>query len=988
METLPDEKLSLYWQQEYANEWQRHFESTQNKKLLLQQVLHHLPHDLGRLEFLEDMPGERFIVLITYDENSEDGRENAAQIFFTLAETRSIIFFGQEAAWREVELEWLRVFPDKEILKRVAKDKFDSFDFAPLEYAALICEKAITLWGIEDEKLYKDAVKAHNDASPQYSDIIRRRVPVMFENLLLKMSELGVTIAGASVTDYTFSAGREWLREKHIGHAGIRASSSGRSMRWDVDAAIRGEVVDPFRKILEESMGGAEASISEETTAETKPLIDREKSLAFSLEQRVEALKETDRRLNKNWLRRFGELGVLPAETAFDWTLAAAVWGDPMQNPDLTDSTLEALYHHAILARDPRTGRYYVYPGVYAHVPSQSAAGLETARDRYRAYVINLAEQFQYLPLRAQNALVPDWSHLQFVGHDLAKSVEKLLGNLEPLAEAEPASLPAPGELTEVDRHLLVTASDFAAAIRRYVAIHRNIGESGRLWLKLGLVSARMLHQQYRIALFLNDLGAWHIWRSQYQVGRCYLEQALTIRREMGDRAGEGETLNNLGSSCMLARQPEQALELLEQALVIMREDSDRTGEATTLLNLAAVYSSMKQPERSRELLEQALAISREIGQRANEALILMNLGWLLHNDLRHAADGISSVQQAAHILEAYCLPQTAGGQTPEQLRALLATMRLGCRGYLGNLVARVFSMSLLSLKRLTKTNADKVIYKEFKGSVNAWVVSTLTWLPLLLMVLGHSLGTMPTTILGIGFNRLLLGGLILVWVGQGLSGTKLYNRTKQDTLHLAGLMAFVMAGAVVYSLASDLALSLSGGILVGGAVGLAMGMAGGLTRDVKRDPISILVIGLAAVLAVTVGGITTFSLEGDLIRAIAGVVAFLITFVVAYFVMFVVLVFVVGTIVAIGVGLGLGGVAAIGLLSGTVVSLISGMASGVAVGLAYVLAITVASIMQKQIEGQRLSWLSKGILLIALPLSYGVLAWIYLLRGWSMLGQ
>ncbi len=144
----------------------------------------------------------------------------------------------------------------------------------------------------------------------------------------------------------------------------------------------------------------------------------------------------------------------------------------------------------------------------------------------------------------------------------------------------------------------------------------------------------------------------------------------------MGDQAGEAATLADMGLAHMTNEQTELALAEYKQALDIMSEIGERDGEARTRVRMATLYRSTNQPAQALELLEQALQVSREQGNEANEAFALADSGSLLHDDLNQSVEGISRIKQAIVLFKTYHLSQTLGGQTRDQLQALLAEMQ------------------------------------------------------------------------------------------------------------------------------------------------------------------------------------------------------------------------------------------------------------------------------------------------------------------------
>jgi len=236
--------LPSFWKQpEYTNAWRLYVESMKDKRLLLNLVLRHLPEKLGYVDFLQEFSDELFIVLFSHDLENEVSKVNEARVLSILAETGTIKFFGAEGGAGKLYIELYREVPDAAdpFIRRNAAMEFmqKKFLFAPIEYVAITSKNPILVWGIEDEELYLTALNKHNARTSDYWDVIERRLPILFKNLFAKMRELDITIAGMNVSPYNFYRGHDWLLEKQITHAGVFASSVGRSRRGWLDKQLR-----------------------------------------------------------------------------------------------------------------------------------------------------------------------------------------------------------------------------------------------------------------------------------------------------------------------------------------------------------------------------------------------------------------------------------------------------------------------------------------------------------------------------------------------------------------------------------------------------------------------------------------------------------------------------------------------------------------------------------------------------------------------------
>lgn len=528
MDILSNEELSRYWNDiDATNEWLNRFRSEKNKVRLLEQVLAHVPNELGGLEYMETAHGGPFIILVTYDEESDGARENAAKIFSVFANTGAISFFATEAAWGLLQLDWIKVFPDKDILREVALSYFKSFTFAPVEFAAVTSPEPVVVWGIEDEALYKNAVDKHNSGAANYSKVLEQRVPVLFKNLLTQMQKQRHSVACASVTNYNFWEGHTLLGKRRIAHAGITATSSGKSIRYRLEPSLKGQIIDKSKEQLKE-VYEAHPQLRKQDTG-----IDRQVSLKLSPQKKFELLLENDRRFSTDWTRRCNDLSILHLGASFDWALAFTLWGDSNDQAQRTHLALEALYNHNILKYDIATGRYSFSPKVYALVSSRQSEAASVVLDRYRAYIIFLLRQYKHLPFDKWKRLDLDKPHIYHVGDNLVENEGTILGDIRAMARPEINMPLSSYPLSEPVQSLLKVAKDFAIAVCTYISYHPETEQKGLRWLEAGLISARALKQQHSTALLLAELGKWHKDRGDLTMASEYTQCADLLHQEL-----------------------------------------------------------------------------------------------------------------------------------------------------------------------------------------------------------------------------------------------------------------------------------------------------------------------------------------------------------------------------------------------------------------------------------------------------------------------
>src|SRR5690349_7596292 len=102
------------------NAWRLAFEVEEHRLPLLKKILGFLPPDWGQVQFLENLPGKRFIVLFTCDEENDGARRNQTRTLYVLATTGAITFFGTEGGTGDIDLARFRSYEDQEAVRKVA----------------------------------------------------------------------------------------------------------------------------------------------------------------------------------------------------------------------------------------------------------------------------------------------------------------------------------------------------------------------------------------------------------------------------------------------------------------------------------------------------------------------------------------------------------------------------------------------------------------------------------------------------------------------------------------------------------------------------------------------------------------------------------------------------------------------------------------------------------------------------------------------------
>jgi len=224
--------------------WRMCFETDEEKIYLLEKALPLLPEELGEIKFSENFSSDKYIVLFTHDIENLGAIRNEANILSCLSECQSLTFYGIEGSTGAFIDKRYRGLSDKDALIETSEFLLNKFIISPIEYTMLTCRAPLMCWGIEDESVYMDVVKKYRANSGDYWTAVQLRSPILFKNLLTKMEELKINIAGICLTDYNFNFGHKWLIDNKLTHIGISANSSGKSKVGLLDKKLRGEPYD------------------------------------------------------------------------------------------------------------------------------------------------------------------------------------------------------------------------------------------------------------------------------------------------------------------------------------------------------------------------------------------------------------------------------------------------------------------------------------------------------------------------------------------------------------------------------------------------------------------------------------------------------------------------------------------------------------------------------------------------------------------------
>lgn len=420
------------------------------------------------------------------------------------------------------------------------------------------------------------------------------------------------------------------------------------------------------------------------------------------------ALALTYNIMSQDLRRRFRVLGVIAPDAVMKPLVLAAVWGVKPEEPEaLEDATdrMQALVSSGVLSKEPGQFLFHMHGllRTYARGLLKAAGEAGEAENRYTKLIVNVSKDGFEAPQEDWRMLDVYLPHIHYIGDQLVVRTESIFGDLSPLAQPEPASLPR-RDFAEDDRITLLKGLNFATAVSAYIIHRPQIGEAGRRWLQMGLVAARALNESVWSANILTELGLWHGRRGEPEIALRYYEQAmplmdttnnpmgeayilnkmgllysatgyyaqalelyertLTIYRKHGERLQEAINLVAMGTVYRQMGQLEQALALYWQALPVMVEDHDLFHAGTTLNNVGLVYRILGQPVQANEAFEQALPLHRAVGNRRDEAITLENMAGVCWD--------MWQIEEASALYEQALAIKREIGDRPGEIQTLL----------------------------------------------------------------------------------------------------------------------------------------------------------------------------------------------------------------------------------------------------------------------------------------------------------------------------
>lgn len=223
---------SFWTRPEAINAWRLCFEEDTHRIRLLMRVLRHLPNDRGRLEFIDETRGDRFILLLTWDLTNNLSWQNQAWILSVLVETRAVNAVAVENAFEAFDFTRLRAF-DVENTRKVAVEFLQQGKIAAPSFVGITASESVVMFGIDRRELYEIAEKYVLVRNAAYFDAIRRRAPILLQNTLTEMDKRNLSVIAVCLSEYNYDEFRWMLVGRKIAHAGIRPRVGGPSVSFE-----------------------------------------------------------------------------------------------------------------------------------------------------------------------------------------------------------------------------------------------------------------------------------------------------------------------------------------------------------------------------------------------------------------------------------------------------------------------------------------------------------------------------------------------------------------------------------------------------------------------------------------------------------------------------------------------------------------------------------------------------------------------------------
>lgn len=430
-------------------------------------------------------------------------------------------------------------------------------------------------------------------------------------------------------------------------------------MQLSPDTPEKREILRPIVRILQGHTLSIRiaASMMEEPIMETLPqLIARLEADPGNIFQDLQ-LDPTDkngnieRSLNLSYStltpdlqERFRALGVLAPDADLNVAMAAAVWGNSVEE---AENTLNLFSRYSLLTEESLEGKYTQHGllRTYARALALKSEGFQTYLDRYTDYVTDILGDSKKELWGEWQRIELEIPHIHFVGNLLHqryidkpqdqtaqnRALHFCVNTSLYLSEATDTR-----SIAWLDMGLKISQGQHDDAIERLLSNRLAMAYAqasqyaqAQFCAENALNLSRSAKDRLNEAEALNLLGLISIFRDEFAIAERYLRDSLKLFEMIGDKLGQARTLNNLGNTLYKMAQNEEAIEAFGRGREIFLELGLIRSATRLMLNMSVAKSRMGDYAGAKSYMEEALPIFRQMKDERSQAQIYLNLGAL-----------------------------------------------------------------------------------------------------------------------------------------------------------------------------------------------------------------------------------------------------------------------------------------------------------------------------------------------------------------------
>jgi tetratricopeptide (TPR) repeat protein len=302
-------------------------------------------------------------------------------------------------------------------------------------------------------------------------------------------------------------------------------------------------------------------------------------------------------------------------------------WAD-LGSPAELETVLAALYERNLLDYDPYHQRVVMHPVVRRYL-EQNAFMLGEEWDRRHAhYYIDLAAQYQYLPLERWSEVDVEWGNIYKGADWCAERIQRLWQRapLEIIADAalDQTGLAAPPEAQAFLDDLRL-AREYGLALAHYAFWRHPPGIQS--WLATGAVAALALTDARNYGWLQVHIGRQLFFTGEVEAAVEWLKRAAEIFDARDLLTELANAFTDLGTSYRILDKPRQALAYFHAAFDCMAQVGDPRGLATAYTNLASAHYGLNDYNSALQVYRKALRVAMRLHDDKQSASIFNSMG-------------------------------------------------------------------------------------------------------------------------------------------------------------------------------------------------------------------------------------------------------------------------------------------------------------------------------------------------------------------------